>query len=88
MRYVMGKKKKVVLKKQMIFNVISIIMVLSIGFYYLGRLIYYKIDSEKEIVYSDLLAKRLIEEDYSNIYNNERELSLPFLIVVLCKTTF
>jgi len=71
----MGKKKKVVLKKQMIFNVISIIMVLSIGFYYLGRLIYYKIDSEKEIVYSDLLAKRLIEEDYSNIYNNERELS-------------
>ena len=75
MRYVMGKKKKVVLKKQMIFNVISIIMVLSIGFYYLGRLIYYKIDSEKEIVYSDLLAKRLIEEDYSNIYNNERELS-------------
>ena len=44
----MGKKKKVVLKKQMIFNVISIIMVLSIGFYYLGRLIYYKIDSETQ----------------------------------------
>lgn len=71
----MEKKKKVVLKKQVIFNVISIIFVFSIGFYYLGRLIYYKLDSEKEVILSDFLAERLIEEDYSDIYSEEKELS-------------
>lgn len=70
----MKKKKKVVLKKQVIFNLISIILILSVGFYYLGRLIYYKLDSEKEIVYSSLLAQHLIETDYSDIYNEEKEL--------------
>ncbi len=54
------KKKKI--KKQAIFNLISIVIVLSVGFYYLGRLIYYKIDSEKEKELSNILVDRLKEE--------------------------
>lgn len=59
----MKKNKKRKLKKQLIFNVISIVFVLTIGSYFLGRLIYYKIDNDKEKVYSDIFYKRIIEQN-------------------------
>ena len=72
----MEKKKKVKLKikKQVVFNLISIVFVLTVGFYFLGRLIYYKIDSQKEFVFSKQLAQRLIEEEEQNIYESENSL--------------
>lgn len=70
----MKEQKKVRIKKQLIFNLVSILFILSVGFYFLGRLIYYKIDSSKEIVYSSLLAEHLIEMDYNNIYHSSENL--------------
>lgn len=54
-------KKKTKIKKQLIFNCINILFILSFGFYFLGRLIYYKIDSEKKIVYSNVLKERIVQ---------------------------
>lgn len=53
---------------QFLFNLFSILFLLSIGSYFLGRLFYYKSESEKEIIPASTLALRLIEEDYGN-YN-------------------
>ena len=58
----MGKvKKKRKIKKQLIFNCISIIAILIFGCYYLSRFIHYKIENDKEIVYSDVLAEQIVE---------------------------
>ena len=56
-----NKKKKRRIKKQLIFNLISIFIIGIFGTYYLGRLIYYKKESEKPIVYSDILADHVVE---------------------------
>lgn len=58
----MGKvKKKRKIKKQLIFNFISIIIILTFGIYYLGRLIHYKMENDKDVVYSDVLAEQLVQ---------------------------
>lgn len=59
-----NKKKKRRIKKQLIFNLISIFIIGIFGTYYLGRLIYYKKESEKPIVYSDILADHVVERIY------------------------
>ena len=58
------KKKKRKIKKQLIFNLISIFLIAIFGTYYLGRLMYYKKESEKVIVYSDVLAEQIVERIY------------------------
>ena len=58
------KKTKRKIKKQLIFNLISIFIIAIFGTYYLGRLIYFKKESEKQVVYSDILAKRIVERIY------------------------
>ena len=58
----MGKiKKRRKIKKQLIFNCISIIVILIFGCYYLSRFIHFKIENDKEIVYSNILADQIIE---------------------------
>ena len=59
-----NKKKKRRIKKQLIFNLISIFIIGIFGTYYLGRLIYYKTESEKPFVYSDILADHVVERIY------------------------
>lgn len=54
-------KKKRRIKKQLIFNLISIFIIAVFGTYYLGRLIYYKNENEKPIVYSDILAEHVVQ---------------------------
>lgn len=54
-------KKKRRIKKQLIFNLISIFIIGLFGTYYLGRLIYYKKESEKVFTYSDILAEQVVE---------------------------
>ena len=54
-------KTKRKIKKQSIFNCISIIIFLIFGSYYLGRFIHYKIENDKEVVYSELLAEQIVE---------------------------
>lgn len=68
----MKKLKKV--KTQTIFNIFSILFVLSVGFYFIGRFIYYKLDSEKEEILPNTLADRLIVEDYGNYLESENDL--------------
>ncbi len=46
-------------KKQKIFNYVSIVIILIFGFYYLGRLVYYKILNDKNTNYSSLLAEQI-----------------------------
>ncbi len=46
-------------KKQKIFNLISLSVIIFFGLFYLSRLIYFKILNDKKIVYSDLLAEQL-----------------------------
>lgn len=58
------KKKKRRIKKQLIFNLVSIFVIAIFGTYYLGRLIYFKKDSEKQVVYSDVLAERIVQRIY------------------------
>lgn len=53
--------KKTRIKKQLIFNCINILFILGFGFYFLGRLIYYKIENDKKIVYSNILTERIIQ---------------------------
>lgn len=57
------KKKKIRIKKQVIFNLFSILFVFGTGFYFLGRLIYYKMESEKPYIAPTDLATRVIEEN-------------------------
>ncbi len=59
----MKKKVKRKLKWQAIFNTFSVILCLSVGFYYLGRLIYYKIDSTKKEVFDTTFYLRIIEQN-------------------------
>ncbi len=62
----MKKKNKKVrrkIKKQLIFNLISIIFLLGCSIYYIGRFIHYYKDSNKPVVYSNLLYERVIEEN-------------------------
>lgn len=59
----MKKRTKRKIKKQAIFNAISIIFVLTVGIYYIGRLIYAYIDSNKKIVLSNELAQRIIDQN-------------------------
>ena len=46
-------------KKQKIFNIVSIIVIIILGIYYLSRLIYFKILNDKNTSYSDLLAEQV-----------------------------
>lgn len=48
-------------KKQKIFNLISLSIIIFFGLFYLGRLIYFKILNDKKIVYSELLAEQVKE---------------------------
>ncbi len=57
------KKSRRKIKKQLIFNLISIIFLLGCVTYYVGRLIYYYKESQKPVVYSDLLYERIIDEN-------------------------
>lgn len=59
----MKRKKKYHLKKQFLFQIISIIFILSFGCIYLGRMFYYHQESLKPIILSDTLASHLIEEE-------------------------
>ena len=58
----MNKKRyKRKIKKQLIFNCISIIVICVFGIYYLVRLIHFKIENDKEINYSNILATQIVE---------------------------
>ena len=57
------KKKKWRFKKQSLFNLLSVLFVFGTGFYFLGRLIYYKIESEKPYIPPLDLATRVIEQN-------------------------
>ena len=46
-------------KKQKIFNIISIVIIIILGIYYLGRLIYFKYLNVDNTVYSNILAERV-----------------------------
>ncbi len=59
----MKKKKKVRVKKQAIFNLMSVVFLLTVGIYYLTRLIHYKIENDRPIELSSHLATRLKQED-------------------------
>ena len=48
-------------KKQKIFNLVSLSIIIFFGLFYLGRLIYFKILNDKKIVYSELLAEQVKE---------------------------
>ena len=48
-------------KKQKIFNLVSLSIIIFFSLFYLGRLIYFKISNDKKIVYSDLLAEQVKE---------------------------
>lgn len=52
-------KKKTRIKKQLLFNCINILFIAIFGLYFLGRLIYYKIDSSKKIEHSNILSERV-----------------------------
>ncbi len=67
------RKKKI--NVQIIFNVVSILFILSIGFYFIGRFIYYKGENEKKKILPNTLADRLIEEDYGNYIESNNDLS-------------
>lgn len=56
------KKNKKKITKQAIFNYISIFIVCIFAIYYLGRFIYYKIENDKPVIYSDILAEQMIEK--------------------------
>lgn len=60
---------------QTIFHIFSILFILSVSFYFIGRFIYYKLDSEKERIVPNTLADRLIMEDYGNYQESENDLS-------------
>lgn len=51
-------------KKQKIFNLISLSIIIFFGLFYLSRLIYFKILNDKKIVYSDLLAEQVKQRTY------------------------
>ena len=51
-------------KKQKIFNLISLSIIIFFGLFYLSRLIYFKILNDKKIVYSDLLAEQIKQRTY------------------------
>ncbi len=55
--------KKRRLKPQVIFNLLSILFCFSVGGYYLGRLIYYKMESEKPIILKEDLKSRVLEQN-------------------------
>lgn len=55
-------KKKRKIKKQLVFNCISILIISIFATYYIGRFIYYKIENDKPVTYSDILAERIIEQ--------------------------
>lgn len=62
--------KKINSKKQLIFNIISIVSVFILILIYGARFIYYKMDSEKKITYSKVLYERLIQlNDNSKLTN-------------------
>ncbi len=67
----MKKSVKRKIKKQLIFNLLSIIFVVTTGIYFLSRLIYYKIESDKEFVYSDIFYKRIIEQNDNYYLQNQ-----------------
>ena len=48
-------------KRQKIFNIVSIIIICVLGFYYLGRLIYFKYLNNKNTSYSEILAEQVKE---------------------------
>lgn len=48
-------------KKQKIFNLVSLSIIIFFGLFYLGRLIYFKVLNDKKIVYSELLAEQVKE---------------------------
>lgn len=52
-------KKKTKIKKQLLFNCVNILFILIFGLYFLGRLIYYKIQNDKVIIYSNILSERV-----------------------------
>ncbi len=60
---------------QTVFNIFSILFVVSVGFYFIGRFLYYKLENEKEKIIPNTLASRLLEEDYGNYYESENDLS-------------
>jgi hypothetical protein len=67
-------RKKTRIKKQLIFNCLNIVFILSFGFYFLWRLVHYKLESEKEVIYSDILAERIIQD--TNPYELKENLVL------------
>ena len=69
-------KKKRRIKKQLVFNLLSIIFITAFGCYYLGRLLYHKMESEKKIVYSDVLAEQIIERSNIDKYEINKSLVL------------
>ncbi len=66
----MKKNKKRKIKKYVIFNIASIIFVFSVGIFFLGRMIYAKIESEKPVTYSSILRERLIEQSEEDFVDN------------------
>lgn len=54
-------KNKRKIKKQVVFNLISILVISIFATFYLGRFIYYYKDNQKEVIYSDILAEQIVE---------------------------
>jgi len=67
-------KMKRKIKKQLIFNCISILIISIFVIYYLGRFIYYKIENDKIVTYSNVLAEQIVER--INKYDIEEKLVL------------
>lgn len=67
-----NKKRKI--KKQLIFNCVSIFIISIFITYYLGRFIYHKIENDKPVIYSDILAEQIVER--INKYDVEETLVL------------
>lgn len=60
-------KKKFKLKKQLVFNCISILFVMIFTIYYGYRFFHYKNEKPKPIVYSNILAERVIQDEEDSL---------------------